>query len=205
MDDGHTRRGKPTLHRQFDEATAVIAGDALLAQAFQVLADERTHLNPLVRAELIQELALAVGPAGMAAGQMFDLDEPAGAPELAEIIRTQYLKTGALITWAVLAGAMLARAPLAARNALRNYAYCLGLAFQIADDLLDATGDVRLGKDTGQDAAHNKATLVTLLGTAKARERANALVAKAKRYLGCFGGEAALLGDIADFAVTRTR
>jgi farnesyl diphosphate synthase len=205
MDDDDMRRGKPTVHRAFDEATAILAGDCLHDLAFSILVDERTHPDPFARCELVKALALASGPAGMAGGQMMDLAAENMPFDLPTVTRMQQLKTGALIAFCVEAGAILARVPEEKRIGLRGYARDLGLAFQIADDLLDVEGDAAVtGKAVGKDAAAGKATFVSLMGAREARERAEMLVAQAKEHLRGFGSEAELLHDIADFAIRRS-
>jgi len=204
MDDDDMRRGKPTAHRAYDEATAILAGDCLHDLAFSILVDERTSTDPFARCELVRLLAQASGPAGMAGGQMMDLTADARSFDLHTVTRLQQLKTGALIGFCVEAGAVLARVPEDRRLGLRGYARDLGLAFQIADDLLDVEGDPALaGKAVGKDAAAGKATFVSLLGIDQARERAAMLVAQAKEHLASYGSEADLLRDIADFAIAR--
>ena len=164
------RRGKPTLHRAFDESTAILAGDLLHALAFEVLADDATHEDPFVRAELVLELARAAGPAGMAGGQMMDLSAGGMTLDLAAVTRLQQLKTGALIGWCLEAAAIMGRVPPEGRTALRGFARDLGLAFQIADDLLDHQGNVeRAGKRVGKDQAAGKETFVSLLGAERAQ------------------------------------
>ena len=203
MDDDDLRRGKPTVHKAFDEATAVLAGDALHALAFQVLADPLTHADGNVRSELTRDLAIAAGAAGMAGGQMLDL-VPEQMMDVDGVIRLQRLKTGALIGWSVEAGAILAGAPHHSRMSLRGYGQCLGLAFQIADDLLDAEGaEARVGKRLRKDGEAGKASFVSLLGAAGARERATILIDQAKDHLRPFGPGASLLHAIADFVVAR--
>ena len=206
MDDDDLRRGKPTVHVAFDEATAVLAGDALLAMAFEILCDPQTHPSPQVWAELASELARAAGAFGMAGGQMMDLlpaDEPL---DMESITRLQRLKTGALIGWSVEAGAILGGAPSDMRTSLRGYAQKLGLAFQIADDLLDVTGDeATVGKRLRKDHEHGKETLVTLLGEQRARRQAEVLIEQAVEHLHCFGGRANLLIELADFVINRDR
>ena len=203
MDDDALRRGKPTVHVAFDEATAVLAGDSLLALSFEVLGDPRTHPSPEIRCELAVELARAAGAAGMAGGQMLDL-MPGASADLAAITRLQRLKTGALIGWAVEAGAILGQAGTEQRIALRRYAQDLGLAFQIADDLLDAAGDEeRCGKRLRKDEAQGKVTFVSLLGADRARHQAEALVEQAIDHLRGFDERAAMLAGIAAFAVSR--
>ncbi|HEX8654438.1 MAG TPA: farnesyl diphosphate synthase [Allosphingosinicella sp.] len=203
MDDDDLRRGKPTLHRAFDESTAILAGDALHALAFQILAEEETHEDPFVRADLVLELARAAGPAGMAGGQMMDLapDKPL---DLAAVTRLQQLKTGALIGWCLEAAAIMGRVPPEGRIGLRGYARDVGLAFQIADDLLDFEGEeAKTGKRVGKDLAAGKETFVSLLGPERARRQAELLVAQAIEHLHGHGPEAALLRAIARFAVER--
>jgi farnesyl diphosphate synthase len=204
MDDDDLRRGKPTLHRAFEESTAILAGDSLHALAFEILADEATHEDPFVRAELIAELARAAGPAGMAGGQMMDLMAGRGDLDLNSVTRLQQLKTGALIGWCLEAAAIMGRAPADGRIGLRGYARDLGLAFQIADDLLDAEGEeAKTGKRVGKDDDAGKETIVSLLGTGRARQQAQLLVDQAIEHLHPYGEEADLLRDIARFAVAR--
>ncbi|ONG47868.1 farnesyl-diphosphate synthase [Pseudoroseomonas deserti] len=210
MDNDDLRRGKPTVHRAFDEATAILAGDALQAQAFAVLAAEDTHSDPAVRAELCLRLALAAGPRGMCGGQMLDMlaEEQAevGAPPLGEaaIGRLQLLKTGKLIEFSAEAGAILGKAPAQQRQALCFYGRELGAAFQIADDILDATASAEeTGKATGKDAAAGKATLVGLLGLDRARVQAERLAAQARAHLDSFGPRADLLRMLADYTIAR--
>jgi len=204
MDNDDMRRGKPTVHRAFDEATAILAGDCLHDLAFSVLADERTHPDPAVRCHLLGALAQASGPAGMAGGQMMDLAAEKTVFDLPTITRMQLLKTGALISFCVEAGAILARLPEDKRIGLRGYAHDVGLAFQIADDLLDIEGDAAVtGKSVGKDAAAGKATFASLMGVEQARQQAGMLVEQAKAHLRDFDGAADLLRDIADFAISR--
>ena len=206
MDDDDMRRGKPTVHRAFDEATAVLAGDSLHALAFEWLVDPATHTDPFVRSELVRELARAAGPAGMAGGQMMDLAAETADFDLPTVTRLQQLKTGALIGFSVEAGAILARIPAEGRGPLRAYARDIGLAFQIADDILDVEGDEAVaGKALHKDDAAGKATFVTLMGIARAREQAAALVDQAIGHLATFGEEAALLRAIARYVVERDR
>ena len=206
MDDDDLRRGKPTVHRAFDEATAVLAGDSLHALAFEVLADEATHEDPFARIELVMELARASGPSGMAGGQMMDLAAEDQVFDIGATTRLQQLKTGALIGFCLEAGAIMGRIPDAARTPLRGYARDLGLAFQIADDLLDVEGSVdNTGKAVGKDAAAGKATFVSLLGVDLARRQAQMLIDQAIEHLQSFGSEADLLRAIARFAIERDR
>jgi farnesyl diphosphate synthase len=204
MDDDDLRRGKPTVHRAFGEATAILAGDSLHALAFEVLADEATHEDPFVRADLIAELARASGPSGMAGGQMMDLAAEEEKLDLAAVTRLQQLKTGALIGFCLEAGAIMGRIPPEGRTKLRGYARDVGLAFQITDDILDVEGEeAKIGKRVGKDGAAGKETFVSLLGVERARQQAAILVAQATEYLGAYGGEADLLRAIARFAVER--
>ena len=206
MDDDDLRRGKPTVHKAFDEATAVLAGDSLHALAFEMLADPLTHEDPFARAELVLELARASGPAGMAGGQMMDLAAEHETFDLPATTRLQQLKTGALIGFCLEAGAIMGRIPDAARTPLRGYARDLGLAFQIADDLLDVEGEsAKTGKAVGKDAAAGKATFVSLLGVERARQQAQMLIDQAIDHLHSFGQEADLLRAIARFAIERDR
>ena len=205
MDDDDLRRGKAACHIEFDEATAILAGDALLTKAFEVLADDRTHGNSTVRAELILVLAKAAGDAGMVGGQMLDLVAKDHALNMPEITRLQRMKTGALIAVSCEAGAIMGRASEKARHALHAYAHDIGLAFQIADDLLDVEGDEEeVGKKTGKDAAAGKATFVSLLGRERAREQAGLLADQAAMHLDLFEEKGKLLRDLAYFVVSRT-
>jgi farnesyl diphosphate synthase len=206
MDDDDTRRGKPTLHKAFDEAAAVLAGDALQALAFEVLADEATHEDPYVRSELVLELARASGTGGMAGGQMMDLVAEDETFDLPTTTRLQQLKTGALIGFSVEAGAIMGKASADNRVKLRGYARDLGLAFQIADDLLDVEASAETaGKATGKDAARGKATLVGLHGADAMRARLAAIVDDAVDRLGPFGDRAAVLVEAARFIAFRDR
>jgi len=206
MDDDDLRRGKPSNHKQFDEATAILAGDALQALAFEVLAHEDTHGDPAVRIALVAELAKASGAQGMVGGQMLDiLAETEGAEmSIGAITRLQRLKTGALISFSCTAGAILGKAAEPLRAALSAYAHDLGLAFQIVDDLLDVEGSAaELGKATGKDAAAGKATFVSILGLERARAQATMLANQAAAHLEPFGPAADLLKQAADFVVSR--
>ena len=206
MDDDDLRHGKPTVHKAYDEATAILAGDCLHALAFEVLADPQTHADPFVRAELIADLARASGPAGMAGGQMMDLVAENEAFDLGTVTRLQQLKTGALICAAVEAGAILGRLPPEGRTSLRGYAHDLGLAFQIIDDLMDVEGDEELaGKKLRKDADAGKETFVSLLGIERAREQSRLLVDQAIEHLRHYGAEADLLRAIARFVIERDR
>jgi len=204
MDDDDLRRGKPTVHKAFDEATAVLAGDCLHALAFEWLADPATHPDPFVRAELVSEVARAAGPNGMAGGQVMDLEAENARFDLATVTRLQAMKTGALIACAVEAGAILGRVPAEGRTGLRGYARDIGLAFQIADDLLDIEGDEdKAGKKLRKDEDAGKETFVSLLGVDRAREQAAMLVDQAVAHLRAFGAEADLLREIARFVLAR--
>jgi farnesyl diphosphate synthase len=206
MDDDDLRRGKPTVHKAFDEATAILAGDSLHALAFELLADEDTHADPRVRVELIADLARAAGPAGMAGGQAMDLEAEGTRFDLSTVTRLQALKTGALIACSVEAGAILGRLPTEGRKGLRGYAHDLGLAFQIADDLLDVEGDeAAVGKALRKDGAAGKETFVSLLGRGRAREQARMLIDQAVAHLHGFGAEADLLRAIARYVLERDR
>jgi farnesyl diphosphate synthase len=207
MDDDDLRRGKPSCHKQFDEATAILAGDALQALAFEVLAHEDTHGDPAVRAHLVSELARASGAQGMVGGQMLDLlAEAQGAEQMSigAITRLQRLKTGALISFSCAAGAILGKASEPMRLALQAYAHDIGLAFQIVDDLLDVEGNVvELGKTPGKDVAAGKATFVSILGLERARAQAGLLARQAAAHLEPFGPPADLLKQAANFVVSR--
>jgi farnesyl diphosphate synthase len=204
MDDSDLRRGRPTCHKEFDEATAVLAGDGLLTAAFEVLADPDTHGDPAVRCELVGALAGAAGAAGMVGGQMIDLIAEHQTLDIGGITRLQRMKTGALIAFSCEAGAILAKAPHELRIALRGYAHDLGLAFQIADDLLDVEGSAEeTGKPVGADIASGKATFVSILGTKRAREQAERLIQQAMAHLDLFEQRAELLREAARFVITR--
>ena len=206
MDDDDLRRGKPTVHRAFSEATAILTGDALQTLAFEILADPATHPDGDVRAELCLRLAQAGGAAGMVGGQALDL--AAGAADAPRdetaVRRLQALKTGALIEVAAETGAVLGRAGDGERAAVRAYARALGEAFQIADDLLDVTGDAaETGKRTGKDAAAGKATFVDTLGVAGAEMRARELSDRARGHLGRWPETGANLAAATDFVIAR--
>jgi farnesyl diphosphate synthase len=204
MDNADLRRGRPSVHRQFDEATAILAGDGLLTQAFEVLGHAETHADPLVRANLVLALARAAGTAGMVGGQMIDLAAQHATLDLESITRLQRMKTGAIIGFSCEAGAILASAPAAARQALQRYAEDLGLAFQIADDLLDVESSAAVtGNPVGQDQVAGKATFVAVLGVDEARRRARLISDRAAGHLEMFGQRADLLRDMARFVVDR--
>jgi farnesyl diphosphate synthase len=204
MDNADLRRGQPTVHKQFDDATAVLAGDGLLTEAFAVLAEEETHPDPAVRCALIAGLAAGAGAAGMVGGQMIDLSPERNGLDLAGITELQALKTGALIVYACEAGAILGGAEPAERDALVGYGKDIGLAFQIADDLLDVESTTeQLGKPAGADAQNDKATFVRHLGVEGARAKARALVGSAEQRLDSFGKKADFLRRTAMFVLER--
>jgi len=204
MDNDDLRRGKPTTHKAFDEATAILAGDALQTRAFEVLAEPDTHSNPDARCDLVAGLAAAAGARGMAGGQMIDMLAEGQTLTAEQIIRLQALKTGRLLQFSAEAGAILGRAAPMQRHMLTAYGRDLGAAFQIADDLLDATGTAEeTGKKTGKDAAAGKATLVSVLGIERARGQADMLAAQAAGHLDSFGERADLLRQLAAFVVAR--
>ncbi|OYX06963.1 MAG: farnesyl-diphosphate synthase, partial [Sphingomonadales bacterium 32-68-7] len=206
MDDDDLRHGKPTVHKAFDEATAVLAGDSLHALAFELLADNQVSPDPFIRAELVHALASASGHNGMAGGQMMDMLADSAALDLHTVTRLQQLKTGALLGAAVEMGAILGRVQEEGRGHLRAYARDIGLAFQITDDLLDHEGDeAKAGKALRKDAEQGKATFVSLMGPAKAREQARALSDQAVGHLAGHGQEAELLRALAKFVVERDR
>ena len=204
MDDDDLRRGKPSTHIAYDEATAILVGDALQTRAFEVLAEHDTHSNPEARAELVLALAHAAGARGMCGGQMIDMLAEGADLAAEEIVRLQALKTGRLIQYSAEAGAILGRAPLHQRHLLAAYGRDIGAAFQIADDLLDAEGTTEeTGKTAGKDAAAGKATMVAVLGIERARAQAAALAAQAAGHLDSFGESAALLRELAAYVVSR--
>ena len=205
MDDADTRRGKPSVHKAYDEATAILAGDALLTLAFEVLAAPETHEDPRVRIELVAELASAAGGHGMVGGQMLDLLGEKEEFDIGTISRLQRLKTGKLIAFCCEAGAILGKANPAHRQALRNYAQDLGMAFQMTDDLLDVTGNViEMGKDVGKDEEAGKSTFVSAMGVEAAMSRAQMLCQQAKSHLKIFDyGRADMLHHVADYVLER--
>ena len=205
MDDDDVRRGKPTVHKAFDEALAVLAGDGLLTHSFELLAREEVHPDAKIRLALISGLAKAGGTHGMIGGQVIDISVSETDRDEALITQLQDLKTGALIEYAVTAGATLAGATAKQHSALQNYARDMGLAFQIKDDILDVEGDAAvLGKAVGKDENLGKATFVSILGLEGAREKAEALGIRAKRHLEPFGKNAQTLCDTVDFVLNRT-
>lgn len=206
MDNDDLRHGKPTLHRQFDEATAVLAGDSLHALAFEILSDPATSSDPFTRSELIATLASASGMNGMAGGQMMDMAADYQRYDLPAITRLQQLKTGALLSASVEMGAVLGKVPIEGRAHLRAYARDIGLAFQIADDLLDQEGDAeKAGKALRKDDEQGKQTFVSLMGVTGARDQAQALVEQAVGHLAGHGEGAELLSALARFIVERDR
>lgn len=206
MDDDDVRRGKPTVHKAYDEATAILAGDCLHALAFEILAHEATHPDPHVRIELIADLAHASGPSGMAGGQAMDLEAEETSFDLNTVTRLQAMKTGALIACSVEAGAILGRVSAEQRTSLRGYARDIGLAFQIADDILDVEGDeAAVGKALRKDSEAGKETFLSLLGLDRAREQARLLVDQSIEHLRDFGPEADLLRAIARYVLERDR
>jgi farnesyl diphosphate synthase len=204
MDNDDLRRGKPSTHKAFDEATAILAGDALQARAFEVLAEPDTHSDPQARCELVAALGGAVGARGMAGGQMIDMLAEGRQLDGPAVTRLQALKTGRLIQFSAEAGAILGRVPLMQRHLLAAYGRDLGAAFQIADDLLDTEGSPEeTGKTSGKDAAAGKATMVAVLGIERARSHARLLADQAAGHLEGFGERSALLRALASYVVTR--
>ena len=204
MDNDTMRRGKPTTHIQFDEATAILAGDALLTNAFEVLADEATHPDGNIRAKLVQMLAHLAGKDGMVGGQMIDLIGEKQALNLEQIEVMQDKKTGALLMFASTASAIAAKASEEQLNALKNYAKCIGLMFQITDDILDVVGDsATVGKTLGKDKTETKSTFVSLLGLEAARKKAEDLGVQSEQALNIFGDKAATLKEAARFILER--
>jgi farnesyl diphosphate synthase len=208
MDDDDVRRGKPTCHKQFNEATAILAGDALLTYAFEVLADPATHSDPAVRCELIKTISKAAGFRGMAGGQMIDLEKANQEISNEELAKLHRLKTGELFMASAEAGAIIGRAGLQERSALRHYANDLGLAFQIKDDILDHCG-VSVGKVEIDEAVHKKpkenASVVDVIGLENAQKQLELLKEQSIAHLKIFGDKAALLVELADFVVTREK
>ncbi len=204
MDDSDTRRGQPAVHRKYDEATAILAGDALLTLAFDVLAHPDTHPDPHVRIELVRKLAIAAGPHGMVGGQMLDLIGEEKEFDLGTISRLQRMKTGQLMAYACEAGAILGKADEPHKKALCNYAYDLGLAFQVTDDVLDVEADPKMtGKPANQDDKAGKSTFVSTMGKEQAKARADMLVQQAIRHLKVFEGRAETLKDLALYVLER--
>ncbi len=204
MDDDDLRRGKPSTHKAFDEATAILAGDALQARAFEVLAEEDTHSDPQARCELVCALGLAAGARGMAGGQMIDMEAEGKVLTIGEVARLQALKTGRLIQYSAESGAVLGRAPWQVRTQIAAYGRDLGAAFQIADDVLDAIGTAeQIGKTVGKDEAAGKATVVSILGVERAEAQARMLCEQSKAHLEHFGSEADRLRALATWVVSR--
>lgn len=204
MDDDDFRRGQPTVHKAFDEATAVLAGDALLTQAFKILANRETHQDSHIRLQLIERLADSSGALGMVGGQMIDMLEDDSPRDLNTITRMQRMKTGALISYSVEAGAIIGGASDVEKHALHGFAHDLGLAYQIADDLLDATGnEADVGKPLRTDETAGKANFVTILGVEQAQERVRLLAAQAKEHLAIFRNRANILLQSVDFVLDR--
>ncbi len=204
MDDAALRRGQPTVHKKYGDATAILAGDALLTLAFEVLAESDTHEDPRVRCELVRALAQASGGHGMIGGQMLDLIGETTEFDLGTISRLQRMKTGKLMAFACEAGAILGKAGEPQRRALTNYAHDLGLAFQVTDDILDVEADPQdTGKDTGKDAEAGKSTFVSTMGKQSAKERAEMLVRQAVSHLKIFEGRAQMLKELAEYVLER--
>jgi farnesyl diphosphate synthase len=204
MDDDDLRRGQPTVHKAFDEATAILAGDSLLTLAFDIISDDATQLSPAARLALVLSLARAAGPGGMAGGQALDLQAQRLAPDEAGIITLQAMKTGALIRFACEAGAIVGDAAAPDRERLAEFGSAIGLAFQLADDLLDLTSDAgAMGKATGKDAAAGKATLAGLHGIDWTRRQLQGLVDQAETLLDPFGEKALRLREAAAFIAHR--
>jgi farnesyl diphosphate synthase len=204
MDDDDFRRGQPTVHKAFDEATAVLAGDALLTHAFKILANRETHHDAHIRLSLIERLADSSGALGMVGGQMIDMLEDESPRDLNTITRMQRLKTGALISYSVEAGAIIGGASDAEKQALHGFAHDLGLAYQISDDLLDATGnEADVGKPLRTDETAGKANFVTILGVEQAEQRVRLLAAQAKEHLAIFRNRANILLQSVDFVLDR--
>jgi len=205
MDDDDLRRGRPSVHKAYDEGIAVLAGDALQSLAFEIISDEATHTGPKVRAELIHKLAVASGARGMAGGQAIDVSVKNNTLEMPLIARMQRMKTGALFQFSAEAGAIMAGASSDAFAALSGFAHDLGLAYQIADDLLDVEGKAsETGKAVGKDAGQGKASFVLALGPEQARGRARMLAGQAKAHLDFFGKNASILRQSVDFVIERT-
>jgi farnesyl diphosphate synthase len=207
MDDDDLRRGRPTLHKAFDEATAILAGDTLLTFAFEILSAPEAHADAGLGTELVNELAKAAGKDGMAGGQMLDLEaERRRIGDFGRVVTLQAMKTGALFRFACRAGAILGRANMTERLALTTYAERIGLAFQIADDILDVeASSAVLGKATGKDRAAGKATFVDLLGLVGAKAEARKLAEEAKEAMGGFGDKAHVFMAAADYVVGRKK
>lgn len=206
MDDDDLRRGQPTVHKAFDEATAILAGDSLLTYAFDLVASDETELPAETRLDLVRRLARAAGPGGMAGGQALDLEAERSKPDEAGILTLQAMKTGALIRFACEAGAVIGQASVANRERLGEFGAAIGLAFQLADDLLDLTASAEtLGKATGKDATAGKATLASLHGVDWTRRQLSGLIAQAEELLEPFDEKADVLRQAARFIAERQR
>lgn len=206
MDDDDLRRGKPTVHKVYGEAMAVLAGDGLLTQSFEILANPATHADCAIRAKLVAELAKAGGTQGMIGGQVIDMTVAEDARDAVLITQLQSLKTGALIECAVMFGAIYGQADTRQTDALCGFARDVGLAFQIKDDILDIEGDTALvGKAVGKDEDLGKATFVSILGLDGAKEKAQHLGQRAKDHLSIFGDSSGILCDTVDFVLSRDR
>ncbi len=206
MDNADLRRGLPAVHKKFDDATAILAGDALLTLAFEILAEPETHEDPYVRCELTSLLAKSSGMAGMVGGQMLDLIGEKSNFDVGQISRLQRMKTGMLMSFACEAGAILGKANENQRKALRNYAFDLGLAFQVTDDILDVEGDPsETGKEKGKDTKAGKSTFVTTMGSEQAKMRAEMLVHQAIRHLHVFDSRASTLKAFAMYVLERRK
>lgn len=206
MDDDDVRRGKPTVHKAYDEAMAVLCGDALLTQAFEILSRPEIHVDANIRLKLIADLAIASGTHGMIGGQVIDIDAPNSHHDEALITQLQALKTGALIHYAVVSGGRLAGASDTDLQNLSTYAQAVGLAFQIRDDILDAEGDAEeMGKAAGKDAGLGKATFVSIHGLGGAKRKAHVLGEQAKAVLKPYGAKADILCGTVDFVLNRKK
>ena len=206
MDNDSLRRGLPTTHKKFNEATAILAGDALLTLSFQVLSDNLTHSDPRIRRELINELAKAAGTSGMVTGQMMDIEAENKKLGIGVITRIQRLKTGALIAFACNSGSILGRAEKKFKFALQGFAHDIGLAYQIRDDLFDATSTTKkLGKKANKDKKAGKKNFVSILGKDRAKKQLEFLANQAIKHLGVFDQKADMLRDIARFIVERNK
>jgi len=204
MDNADKRRGKPTVHKEYDEATSLLAGDALLTMAFEILSDSLTHEDPRVRCSLISGLAKAAGGHGMCGGQMLDLLGEKQDLDLGTISRLQRMKTGKLIAFSCESGAILGKSSDPQHRALSNYAYDLGLAFQITDDILDVEGDeLETGKETGKDQTAGKSTFVSEMGIENAKARAEMLIEQSIGHLKMFGNRAEMLIELANYVLQR--
>jgi farnesyl diphosphate synthase len=208
MDDDNFRRGKPTCHKKFDEATAILAGDALLTYAFEILADSETHSNPSIRCQLITTLAKAAGFRGMTGGQMIDMERNKHSLSVEEMVKLHRLKTGELFMASAEMGAILGNAGIESRNALRYYAHDLGLAFQIKDDILDHH-EVNVGKseidETTNKKSHGNTSIVDIIGLENAKQRLELLKNQAINHLKIFGPRANILSDLAHFVTVRDK